>query len=188
MNNTRIRISSIKELREDLNLNQSELASLSEVSRHAIIRLEQLCYPNPLPSVVQALSDLTGISVDTIVGQYLRDVTTNRVMTGSLLNYHHNFLLSLTQQLIVNSGLSGSLTSQHPFSIWRITVSDLLRVSTSQIHFSMMTSIHPATLFKYEAFKTGFPEPIKVALTEMDLPPSQIEIFETSDLFNWVRK
>ena len=180
--------SSLKELREDLNLSQDQLASLAEVSRHAIIRLEQLCYPNPLPRVIETLSDLTGLSINSLEKDYLSDVLANRLNTGALLRPHHNFLVSLTQELIINSGLSENLTNSHPFSLWRITVSDLLKVSASQIHFSMMTSIHPATLHKYENFKTGFPEPIKVALTEMDLPTLQLAIFEEYATFNEIKK
>lgn len=175
-------MSRIRELREELHISQDQLASLAEVSRHAVIRSEQLCYSSPLPSIVQALSDLTGLSENEIVQFYLNDVKHNRIKAGLLLFPFHNYLLALTHQLIVSAG---TMVSQHPFAIWRMTCCDLLGVSTSQVHFSIMTSIHPATLSKYEAFKTGFPGPIGLALTEMNLPSEQITLFETQDLFNW---
>ena len=178
----------IRALRDDLQLSQDKLASLAEVSRHSIIRMEQLCYPNPLPNVVMALSDLTGVSEKDIETQYYEAVLTNRVRTGLLLVPHHDLLLKLTHQLIVSCSISGGIPDVHLFTIWRSAIADLLRVSSSQIHFSMMTSIHPATLFKYEAFKTGFPDPIKVALEQMNLPLEQITLFETSEVFNWIKR
>ena len=181
-------MSRIRELREQLNLSQDQLANLAEVSRHAVIRNEQLCYPNPLPRVVTALSELTGLAPLSIETDYYQDVLTNRRTTGALLKEHHNYLLALTHQLVVNSGLSGTLSSQHPFAFWRLSVSSLLNVSSSQIHFSIMTSIHPATLFKYESFKTGFPAPMHVALTQLGLPDEQLALFAETSIFNWIRR
>ena len=173
-----------KELRAELVLTQEQLAALSETSRHAVMRMEQLCYPTPLPNIVTTLSELTGLSEEQIQVQYTKDVILNRLTTARALRPHHNFLVSMGTKL---AQLPLSEINIHPFTIWRHAVTSLLGVSNSQIHFSIMTSIHPATLSKYEVFKTGFPMAIEVALTQCELPSDLINLFNTSPAFNLVR-
>ena len=183
-------MNTLKSIRSELNLTQDQLAGLSDTTRHSVIRMEQLCYPQPLPSIVTAISELTGLTPEAIETQYFADVERNRIATGLLLEPHYETLTAVASLLaapVVTSTTSSiAVSGIHPFETWRIHACDLLGVSSSQIHFSIMTSIHPATLFKYEAFKTGFPLPIKVALTHIGLPPTLIEIFSSSAAFNTI--
>ena len=179
-------MNNLRELRFMLNLNQIQLANLSEVSRHAVMRMEQLCYPNPLPNVITALSDLSGLNPDVLIKQYECDVHINRVNTGKRLEVYHKQLIHFAQLAKQPDALK-PLSKDHPFALWRKLTCDLLGERTSQVHFSIMTSIHPATISKYEAFKTGFPVPMAVALSECNLPASLLEVFDTDPAFNLIR-
>ena len=175
------RDSTIKQLRLSIGITQNELAIQAGVSRHSVIRQEQLCYPTPLPSIISLLSDVLGTSEDLIIHSYLRDVSLNRHNTGLTALSDHDRLIYLANKVSRTPSIS-----IHPFQIWRESVFDRQDISTSRIHFSQLCSIHPATLSKYEAFKTGFPTPIEVAFKEMNLPSTLLDIFN-SPAFNTIR-
>ena len=167
--------SSIRDLRQSLGISQNELAIQSGVSRHSVIRLEQLCYPTPLPSIVSLLSDAIGTSEALIREAYLRDVTLNRMNTAQSVFNNHKLLHALARL-----STTRPLSTKHPFQIWRESVcARNNNISISRIHFSKLTSIHPATVFKYETFKTGFPHPIEVVFKELGMPPELINVFHT---------
>lgn len=168
------RHSTLKELREELHLTQQELADQAGVSRHAILRLEQLCYPTPLPNVINTLSDILGTSEATLTQRYLDDVNLNRALSGEQYFYDHPYMIAVAE----------ALTKQpnhkvvHPFEQWRTAITDYSGLASSRIHFSQLTSIHPATLARYESFKTGFPPPIEVAFKAMGFPNALLELFK----------
>lgn len=172
----------VRTLREELELSQDQLATLAGISRHAVMRMEQLCYPNALPSVVLALSELTGVDEDSIISDYRNDVHRNRFKTGRMLLNYHPQLIEMAQSL-VDKRYYKSDPVFHPFTLWREDCANYLGVSQSLIHFSMMTSIHPATLSKWEDFKTGYPVPAEVAFKEMQLPDALTELFKAG-VFN----
>ena len=177
---TNLNSSHIRQLRLQINLTQQELAIQCGVSRHAIIRQEQLCYPTPLPSVVSTLSDITGLSELFIRTCYLNDVTTNRLNTAELLR-------PISLSLLSSAKRTNSTISKHPFMAWREHIFTIAGLPDSRIHFSIMTSIHPATLTKYEAFKTGFPGAIEIAFNEMQLPGELINYLRITPAFNAIR-
>lgn len=170
--------SSIRELRLSLGISQQELAIQAGVSRHSVIRTEQLCYPSPLPSLVSTLSDIVGTSESVITSNYLSDVHANRLYTADNYLSNHTRLIYLANTM--------PLSTMHPFQLWRETVCEELSLPESRIHFSQLCSIHPATLYKYETFKTGFPTPISVAFKEMGLPSELLKIFEEA-MFNYIK-
>jgi transcriptional regulator with XRE-family HTH domain len=172
------RHSTLKELREELNLTQSELADQAGVSRHAILRLEQLCYPTPLPNVIHTLSDILGTSVTVLNARYVDDVRVNRALSGEQYFYDHPYMIALAEQLIKQYANVTVNPAVHPFEQWRTAITDYNGLPSSRIHFSQLTSIHPATLARYESFKTGFPPPIEVAFKAMGFPNTLLELFK----------
>lgn len=171
------RHSTLKELREELHLTQQELADQAGVSRHAILRLEQLCYPTPLPNVINTLSDILGTSEATLTQRYLDDVNLNRALSGEQYFYDHPYMIAVAEALTKQPNHNSKL-NVHPFEQWRTAITDYSGLASSRIHFSQLTSIHPATLARYESFKTGFPPPIEVAFKAMGFPNALLELFK----------
>ena len=171
--------SSIRDLRLSANLTQSALAWEAQVTRHSIIRLEQLCYPTPLPSVVNALSDTTGLSTVRISSDYLSDVVANRLLAGQEIFSDASLIMRLLSAIEVIN-LSDLTSADHPFKEWRCLLFHSLGLPTSRIYFCQRTSIHPAIVGKYEDFKTGFPTAIRLALTECGLSPEAMARFDAA--------
>ena len=167
----------VKHLRLSLGLTQFELATQAAVSRMAVLRNEQLCYPTPLPAIIATLSDIIGLSVPAITASYQEDVSKNRSISASEIFNDHEHLIRVAD--IIGYTYNHNYTS-HLFKVWREAIFDKLVLNTSRIYFSQCTSIHPATLSKYESFKTGFPAPIELAFKEMNFPPELIKIFKST--------
>ena len=175
-------MSHIKDLRRSIpDLTQLELSKLSMVSRHSVLRLEQLVYPTPLPNVVATLSEITGISEWQIEIDYARDVIENRGLSGTSYFSDHAFLISQAKVLADRYGEGSTV---HNFKKWREYVMIVAREPISAIHFCQLTSIHPATLSRYEAFRTGFPSAIGTALLGCGIPQSLIDYFCSSTAYN----
>lgn len=172
----RTRASTLKALRESIPLTQEELAIQAAVSRHAVLRQEQLCYPSPLPNIIDTLSDIVGTDSQTLTNRYLEDVARNRAESGFEYFNDHAFLAGTATHIINNYSRTTS-HGKHPFQVWRESVMDSLGLSDSRIHFSQVTSIHPATLSRYESFNTGFPAPVEVAFRSMGFPEALIQLF-----------
>lgn len=176
--------SNIKALRLSSGLTQRELAIQCHVSRHSVIRNEQLCYQSPLPTIVSTLSDILGTSENKIIEAYLADRSLNRAATAQNILFNHQRL----EEIALSLAFEGvqALSANHPFQTWREWVLGEQTYPISRIYFSQVVSVHPATLYKYEAFKTGFPLPLSVAFKEMLLPPRLIELFNAPP-FNSIR-
>jgi hypothetical protein len=149
----------LKDIRLNHSIALNDLAFEAQVSRHAVLRMEQLCYSTPLPSVIAALSDITGLSELDLEQAYDMDVRLNRIRTDSLVFSHRG---------IVREALDNvdPYANTHQFQQWRENVYTALELPVSRIHFSSDISVHPATLDKFESFKSRFPRPLEIALTQ----------------------
>ena len=174
-------INTLKELRNTIGITQSELAAEAGVSRHSVLRQEQMCYPSPLPNIIAALSDITGQSERSLVEQYKIDVKRNRDLAQHIYFYDHQ----LMWKAYIRAD-TPTKTGKHPFQVWREALFEFLGENDSRIHFCSVTSIHPATLSKYESFKTGFPAGMEVALLESGVPEDLVKRFKTEGVFNTV--
>lgn len=160
------------------------------------MRLEQLCYPTPLPNVIATLSDISGLSESKLEQGYLEDIKKNRAANGRIWfnPANANFCLSAVHAVIRHHEEKPieffHRPHNHAFALWRMAMADNLGVPDSSIHFSQLFSIHPATLNKYESFKTSFPAMIEVALEEagiLDTAPglATLNLFKNHRLFNY---
>lgn len=172
-------VSFLRSMRTERGLSQVDLAMEAGVSRHSILRMEQLCYPTPLPNVIQALSDITGVSETELVKRYQENVHSNRELAKVTYFYDVHVLWKALN-------FAKSSTSKHPFMVWRETVMASIGEATSRIHFCSVVTVHPAILDKYESFKTGFPEQLEIALKESGIPASMLGYFKSEAVFNRV--
>lgn len=149
------------------------------VSRHSIMRQEQYCYPTPLPNIVATLADvnLLGLSERSLLNAYHDEVTANRIIHGRVIASNRGWI---PLDYVSHRG------KHHAFTSWRRILCVANDLPTSAIQFSQMFSIHPATLTKYESFKTRFPHPIEVALNEAGCPADLLDSFRTHHDFNIV--
>lgn len=159
----------LKDIRLNHHISINDLAYEAEVSRHAIIRMEQLCYPSPLPSIITALSDITGLSEFDLEDAYLTDVRLNRLYAAANIFAHRGLVYDSWEAVNPNS------LSKHPFQQFREVLFRALKLPISRIYFSGAISAHPATLDKYEQFKSGLPEPLRVALQQSDCSDAVIQ-------------
>src|SRR4030095_5912810 len=169
----------LKDIRLDYHISLNDLAYESSVSRHAVMRMEQLCYPTPLPSVIIGLSDITGISEQELVDAYMRDVISNRAFSR-LTSFAHRRLLNEALEHLGNLVSDGMLSrlDKHPFQAWRELVFSWQRQNISRIYFCGAVTVHPATLDKYESFKNdSIPEPLVVALHQCGVEDNIIDYF-----------
>lgn len=154
------------------------------------MRMEQLCYPNPLPNVLAALSDITGVSEQDLRKQYHAAVKHNRAETALKYFFDHQFIDQFTSYMV---SAASEPIDKHPFVVWREHImrhhndkAGRVGESLSQIKFSSLVSVHPATLNKYETFDSGFPGALNDALTEMLLPDHSLKLLNTHPIFNQI--
>ena len=172
-------MNTLQAARKSAGISQAELASQVMVSRHSILRLEQLCYPTPLPNVIETLSDITGLSVAALTEGYLADVKANRITNGNLLfgngrsTLAYNVAIKLETQYSEKSLEYFHRAHEHMFTRWRALMAHQYEFPDSAIHFSQMFSIHPAVLSRYESFKTSFPHMMEVAFVESGIQDTQ---------------
>lgn len=186
----------VKEARLSADLTQNELAIQAAVSRHSILRMEQLCYPAPLPNVIGTLSDITGVSERKLTDGYLEDVRLNREDTGEVwfadgASVAYAYAVAIVEDYTPLNPDHRRRKHEHPFTQWRVAMAELTNEHDSGIHFSMLFSIHPATVNRYESFKTGFPPGIAVAFEAaglLDSPKGKklMALFKHHKLFNTV--
>lgn len=158
----------LKSLRLEHNISQKDLAFEAGCSRHAVMRMEQLCFPNPLPNVISALSDLTGETEQHLEAIYITDVTTNRVNSGKL--YRLNEVTEADVTRAVRDSLLPLSNSHSAFGNWRKALARRVGDATSQVHFSSRFSIHPAVISKFEANGGQYPSAIGTVLLFSGLP------------------
>lgn len=152
----------LKRLRLEHNISQKDLAFEAGCSRHAVMRMEQLCFPNPLPNVLSALSDLTGVSEAMLVYEYESDVYKNRRHSGVL--YRLDKVTETDVTRAIRDSLLPLSNSHSAFGNWRKTLARGVGDATSQVHFSSRFSIHPAVISKFESNGGTIPEAIIGAL------------------------
>ena len=170
--------SSLKDIRLAFHMSQGDLAMEAGLSRHAVLRNEQLCYPTPLPGIITALSNISGIGEWVLEERYADDVTLNRIQAGA--NIFRDYQLQVNC-LARSSTYRGQL---HPFQVWRECVFRHLELPDSRIYFCSAITVHPATMTAYENFKTGFPQPLEVALTQCGIDLSILGQFKTLGKYN----
>lgn len=158
----------LKRLRLDSNISQKDLAFEAGCSRHAVMRMEQLCFPTPLPNVISALSDLTGVLEHNLLHSYAEDVRMNREFSGKLYRLDEVTEADVTRA--VRDSLLPLSNSHSAFGNWRKTLARGVGDATSQVHFSSRFSIHPAVISKFESNGGSFPTAIGDALLAGGLP------------------
>lgn len=165
----------LRELRLESHLTQKALADMAEdITRHAVLRMEQHVYPTPLPSVIQSLSQITGYTAAELERQYRKEVHDNRVESGVEWS-----LDTLTHPIFFYDP-----GNRHPFREFRERVALRVNKPISAIQFCIAFSIHPYTLSEYENWKTTYPHPISLALTEAGLSSSVNAVLINEERFN----
>lgn len=166
----------LKNIRINHNISVNDLAYESGVSRHAVLRMEQLCYGTPLPNIIEGLSAITGIAEGILTEAYLTDVRLNRLFSANTYFAHRGMLNEAIESInMEHLGASGS------FQGWRELVFGWQHYPQSRIYFCSAVSVHPATLLKYESFKSGFPAPLEVALTQCNVSDNVLEYFKADN-------
>ncbi len=165
----------LRQIRLDNHLTQKALADIAtDITRHAVLRMEQHVYPTPLPSVIRALHEISGLSENVLSEQYMREVHENRVESGK-----DWALDTLTREIFFYDP-----GNRHPFREFRERIAYRAEMPASAIQFCIAFSIHPYTLSEYEEFKTHYPHTISNALTEAGLPSSINSVLENEERFN----
>lgn len=131
----------IKELRNQLNLTQSDLADLSGVSSQGILRYEQSLYEEPSSRIVDALvaihAQITGSDPPPgevrkwLIEQYRANRREIQINSSHLFRHPHDVITK---------------PNEHPFVTWRTAVLD----SPSRMRFCTLLAIHPSPLAEYE--------------------------------------
>lgn len=170
-------------------ISQQELATQAAVSRHSVLRLEQLCYPTPLPNVIDTLSDITGLSDEWLRVGYKADVNKNRFNSGMLFfggsrGYEALQVAEAANNHVLRQDSVGP--HLHVFEVWRRAIATKRNVPNSQIHFCQMFSVHPSVINRYEGLKTEFPKALEEAFVEATCPPELLDYFKTTPTFNVV--
>jgi DNA-binding XRE family transcriptional regulator len=166
----------LREIRQEANLTQAQLAYEADISRHAVLRMEQHVYPVPLPNVIDALSQISGLSESTLYNRYIAEVESHREESG----------IQWSLDTITDAIFEYDSGSHHPFIGLRHNIAHRVGKPDSAIQFSMAFSIHPFTLSEYESFRTHFPEQISIALTQANLPSNILTTLHESERFNRV--
>lgn len=168
----------LRDARRASNLSQVELAIQAGVTRHSIIRLEQHCYPHPLPNVIATLSEINGASEAALISAYEAEVKARRAAVGNLI-------------LSRSGWLPLSYVAGHPykhlFAQWRIRLCKLNDLPISAIQFSQLFSIHPAVLSAYESWRSTFPRGIETALLDAGCPVEIVNTMRVTPTFNKVK-
>lgn len=168
----------LKDLRESNGLRQADLAMEAGCSRAAVMRMEQLVYPEPLPNVLNALSDVSGISADHLRILYASDVEDHRYWSGQ------KWLLDMYTVNEIDNLVNGHRYGEL-FEYMRKEWARRVGEAQSQIHFCMAFSIHPAVLSKYESGATNhLPSGVLEALLGGGLGRSVTDYLRSSDAFN----
>jgi transcriptional regulator with XRE-family HTH domain len=170
----------LKDLRVAHGLRQLDLAMEAGCGRTAVLRMEQLVYPEPLPNVLSALSDITGESVVRLRNLYLSDVSDHRYFSGQKwrLSEIHGFGPDVM-----------SLQYGKRFELLRKAWARNVGEPDSQVHFCMAFSIHPAVLSKYESGATNhLPRGVLDALLGAGLGQPEVDYLAVSPEFNGDRE
>lgn len=187
-------MNTIQQARKEAGLSQAELANQAGVSRHSVLRLEQLCYPKPLPNIVDTLSDITGLSVDAINSGYIYDVRLNREYNGTVwFNDTASSVALVVAKAALNHVLEGASggSHSHVFEVWRRAMCERIGQRSSQIQFCQMFSVHPSVLNRYETFKTSFPHALEEAFIDAGIKNTSqgralLTLFKVSPSYNAV--
>lgn len=166
----------LRELRLDSGHTQKTLADLAGVTRHAVLRMEQHVYPTPLPRIIHALSEISGIAETALEFMYNTEVMENRINSGRLWN-----LTEVDARIF-----QYDVGSRHPFIGFRVALANRAQQPISLIHFCIAFSIHPYVLSEYEAYNSTFPELINKALTEAGCRDYIIYELVHNERFNYV--
>lgn len=141
--------------------------------------MEQFTYPEPLPNVIAALSDITGHSRAHLELLYRSDVEDHRYWSGQKWRLDEVSIGSFDS---IGPGRYGEL-----FEKVRKTLARKVGESQSQIAFCMAFSIHPAVLSKYESGATNhLPSAVIDALLGGGLGRSVCDYLASSSDFNGV--
>jgi DNA-binding XRE family transcriptional regulator len=122
----------IKILRMELGLTQGALASIAGITEQVILKSEQGLYPTLPPTVLRALSKVTGISEANIEAQYEEWINSE-----------------LRQVVLPSVGLK--FDTPESFLLWKAELCTLNEVPNSVVAVCKLLKINPYVIQKYEA-------------------------------------
>lgn len=135
-----------RKLRLQENLSQYDLAKRTGLSKHAILRLEQGCYAEPLPSVINYFTDSFTRSRPQVSRSYLLDAYSEFQYATRKSNAHclgYNLLLTLPTTPV---GIHPLVYLREGHGINPTALSKLLCISQSTIVYFEKRSLNQATV------------------------------------------
>lgn len=153
-------MSIIKDSRLATGLTQAELADMANVTRRYIISLERHVPENVPEGVLLVLSDLLGVTPDSLSNAYALEYQAKS-----------NEILELIHDLEIDFSFTSSLN----FEDFRGFLGNQLNLPMSQIKFSEYFRVNPAEISAYERRRCRtMPTSIAEALAKIGLTPLQI--------------
>lgn len=169
-------MSTIRDYRLAANLTEEELATLSNVTRSYISKLQNYVYPNPSIEVLAVLADRGFCSVGEIMDSYRHEY--QRLQSERFTPVPNSLFWDDVKQAVGKINIT-----IHPHAVLRILVADYFDLEKSQIKWAEYTGVHPAILSKYELGKTKvMPQSIRRALIDVVHVPVEI----VNDLYKLV--
>ena len=157
----------IKEARLNAGMSQKELAALSNMSTHAVLRYEQGLYENLSNNLLMTLSDHLGLSADE-----------HKLM----LQAYDNFRLETQRAaapLMEHPSPIQINVDFHPFVAFREHITMRAVGKANRMRFCILLALNPAVVLNYESGKQGpMPALIKAGLTNAKLDKGYLEMLE----------
>jgi transcriptional regulator with XRE-family HTH domain len=122
----------IKILRMELGLTQGALASIAGITEQVILKSEQGLYPTLPPTVLRALSKVTGISESNIEAQYEEWINSEL-------------------KLVELPPATLKFDTPESFLLWKAELCTLNEVPNSVVAVCKLLKINPYVIQKYEA-------------------------------------
>lgn len=150
-------MSTLKRLRKEAGLTEQELADLAGITRHAVLRNEQMLYTRPSTEIVNCLSDLTDTHPQDILEDYDADRIGRIHLTSTMLSKHRPSTLaeiadvqSVCERLLSAANHPAVGKNISPFQHFREALFSYYNLPTSRIQFCIHLCLHPAVVTRYE--------------------------------------
>lgn len=186
-----------RDIRERHGVTQPELASLAGMTTHGVLRYEQGLYAKPSIKYLHALSEISEYSVQELEHSY-RWHRNNRIYETTKLfstilevpDRREEILQTVLRIAEVNNRLALPDKPSHPFAMFRTRLCAAVGEPLSQIHFCILTCIHPSYLDNFEKGKTArVPRHLSEILVNAGLTKADIDrLNDASKRYQrWVR-
>lgn len=176
-------MTTLKDLRESHSISQVDLAASAGISVHGVLRYEQMLYAKPSIKYLYALSELTGRPVgelEQIYREQRQHQINKTAATFSPFLSNRGWreqTLGLIEEMSKHLGhIYTPDHVSHPFVMFRTRLAAAVGQPVSQIHFCIMTCIHPSYLDNFEKGKTArVPRHLSELLMQGGFPKKDID-------------